>query len=143
MNVALRRLWLYWYLLFSKCERISFIISVKVTFHTKLKIVSVHKGCRHDILLFSEAAFENLFSRRLCIINYFIKRNVALYHLQYRRTGFARPSSLARACASVCDAPCSAKLLLTDVRIKSILLLITEYEFSLSININVFFLLFL
>jgi len=52
---------IYWYLLFSKCERISFIISVKVTFHTKLKIVSVHKGCRHDILLFSEAAFEKPF----------------------------------------------------------------------------------
>jgi hypothetical protein len=82
---------------------------------------------------------KNLFSRLLCIINYFIKYNVTSYHLQYRRIGFARPTSLARACASVWDAPCSAKLPLTDVRTESILLLFTEYEFSLSVNSNVFF----
>jgi len=41
------------------------------------------------------------------------------------------------------DAACSAKLLLTDVRTESILLLFTEYEISLSVNINMLFLLFL
>jgi len=85
---------------------------------------------------FQRLLLKNLFSRRLCIINYFIKYNVTLYHLQYRRTGFARPTSLARACASVCDAPCSAKLLLTHMRTESILFVFTEYDFSLSININ-------
>ena len=92
---------------------------------------------------FQRLLLKNLFSRRLCIINYFIKYNITLYHLQYRRTGFARPTSLAGACASVYDAPCSAKLLLTDVRTESVLLLFTEYKFSLSVNINAFFLLFL
>lgn len=86
---------------------------------------------------FQRLLLKNLFSRRLCIINYFIKYNVTLYHLQYRRTGFARPTSLARACASVCYAPCSPKLLLTDVRTESVLFLFTEYEFSQSININI------
>lgn len=85
---------------------------------------------------FQRLLLKNLFSRRLSIINYFIKYNVTLYHLQYKRTGFARHTSLARACVSVCDAPCSAKLLLTHMRTESILFLFTEYEFSLSININ-------